>query len=66
MSHFDRPPSGFRRSRTSKGVLKPTATALQAQRDRAENRDLKARMQALIERFDAMENAKQQAEDTEK
>jgi len=43
----DRVPGGFRRSTTSKGWLKPTATTLRQQRIAAENRDLKAAITEL-------------------
>jgi hypothetical protein len=49
-------PEGFRPSRTAKGWIKPTASTLQAQRTAAENRVLKAQMQALKEQFEVMLN----------
>lgn len=58
MSIHDRVPDGFRRSTTSKGWLKPTATTLRQQQTAAENRELRAKLEELTSRLDTLESKK--------
>jgi hypothetical protein len=54
---FDAPPSAFKRDKKSRGWLKPSAEKQEAMKQRNENRTLKAQMEALVARLEAVESA---------